>query len=406
MKVLVLSQYFWPESFRINEVAATLAAIGCEVSVLTGQPNYPEGVIFDGYSAFRTDRETHGGIDIYRMPLIPRGKGGGARLILNYLSFLLAASILGPWALRGRHFDVIFVYGTSPILQAIAGVVLKRFKRAALVIWVQDLWPESLMATGFVQNRALLRGVGIVVGWIYRNASLLLVQSEAFVSHVKAIAGHTPVHYHPNPGDAVVATVTAHCAPSLLLGPGFNVVFAGNLGTVQALDTILNAAEMLLHLNDIRFVLVGSGGQSDWLQRQVAARGLTNVLLTGRFPAEAMPAIFAQASALLVSLIRSPIMELTIPSKIQAYLAAGRPIIAALDGEGARVVRLAGAGLSCAAEDARAMADSVLVLQATPAAKLREMGESGRSYYMQHFEPSLLGHKLLERFNGLKSTST
>lgn len=403
MKVLILSQHFWPESFRINEVAATLAAMGCEVTVLTGQPNYPGGVIFDGYSAFRTRRETHGGIDIYRVPLIPRGRGGAVRLMLNYLSFLLTASTLGPWALRGRHFDVIFVYGTSPILQAIAGVVIKHLKRTALVIWVQDLWPESLEATGFVRNRVLLRGVEIVVRWIYRDANLLLVQSEAFVPRVKAMSGHTPVHYHPNPGNAPLATALAQCAPSLVLAPGFNVVFAGNLGTVQALDNILKAAEMLLNHREIKLVLVGSGGRSDWLQQQVTSRGLTNVRLAGRFPTEAMPAIFAQASALLVSLIRSPIMELTIPSKIQAYLAAGRPIIAALDGEGARVVRDAGAGLSCTAEDARALADTVLELQATPAAKLKDMGESGRRYYMQHFEPGLLGRKLLDQLKSVNS---
>jgi glycosyltransferase involved in cell wall biosynthesis len=401
MKVLILSQYFWPESFRINEVATSLVAGGCEVTVLTGQPNYPGGVIFDGYSAARTGHEAFGVIDIFRVPLIPRGKGGAIGLMLNYLSFLIAASIVGPWVLRGRRFDVIFVYAISPILQAIAGVVLKRIKRAALVIWVQDLWPESLEATGFVRNRSLLRGVALVVRWIYQRADLLLVQSQAFVPRVMAMCGRTPVHYHPNPGDRLNSSAPPLANPVTKLGPGFNVVFAGNLGTVQSLESVLDAAEMLLPYRDIRLVLVGSGSRSEWLQQQVSARSLVNVELLGRFPPEAMPAIFAQASALLVSLIRNPIMELTIPSKIQAYLAAGRPIIAALDGEGARIVRDAGAGLSCDAENARLLADSVIELQAMPTAKLNDMGESGRRYYSQHFEPESLARKLVQQFTSV-----
>lgn len=405
MKVLILSQHFWPETFRINEVAESLAEIGCVVTVLTGQPNYPDGQVFPGYRAGAVASQVHGPLRIYRVPLAPRGKPSALRLVLNYLSFVLSASVLGPWLLRGQRFDVIFVYGTSPILQAIAAIVLKRVKRAKLVVWVQDLWPESLQATGFVRNQRLLAAVAGVVRWIYRRSDLLLVQSQGFVAGVQAMAVPTPVAYHPNPGELAFSSPPSADAPALLLAPGFNIVFAGNLGTVQALDSVLDAAERLRAQTDIRWVLVGSGGRSAWLQAEIARRGLHNVSLPGRFAPEAMPGILAQASVLLVSLVRSPIMSQTVPSKVQAYLAAGRPVLAALDGEGARVVQEAQAGLACPAEDAQALAAAVLQLRACSAQQRELMGEAGRRYYLQQFEPTLLAKRLMQRFEALQPTS-
>lgn len=395
MKVLLLSQHFWPESFRINEVAQSLVEQGCEVTVLTGKPNYPEGRLFPGYRIGGLQRERHEGYEIVRVPLWPRGQGGARKLVLNYLSFLLCASVLGPWALRGRRFDVIFVYGTSPILQAIAAIVLKRVKRAALVTWVQDLWPDSLQITGFVKNPRVLAAVAVVVRWIYRRTDLLLVQSEAFVAPVRRMAGGTPVAVHHNPGDrALPATAGA----ALQLRPGFNIVFAGNLGTVQALDTVLDAAALLGPHSPIRWVLVGSGARAAWLAEQVAARGLSQVDLPGRFEPAQMPAIFAQADALLVSLIGGEAMSQTIPSKIQAYLAAGRPLLASMDGEGARVVRESGAGLSSPAQDAAALAAAAQQLAGLSAPDREAMGLAGQRYFDEHFEPAKLARQLCAHF--------
>lgn len=400
MKVLILSQHFWPETFRINEVAQSLREAGCEVGVLTGQPNYPDGRVFPGYRAWGCGSEPHAGGTIWRVPLAPRGRGGSRRLVANYLSFLASASLLGPWLLRRQRFDVIFVYGTSPILQAIPGLVLRRTTGARLVTWVQDLWPQSLEVTGHVRNRRLLAGVAKVVAWIYRRSDLLLVQSPGFVPLVAPLAGGTPVEVHPNPGELAFREEPAG-EPALRLAPGFNVVFAGNLGTVQALDTVLAAAALLRDEADIRIVLVGSGSRGEWLQQEAQRLGLTNVQFAGRFPPEAMPGILAQASALLVSLTRSEILAQTVPSKIQAYLAAGRPLIASLDGEGARVVEEAGAGLACPAEDAAALAQAVRRLHAAGAAERQRMGENGRRYYAQQFDPDRLAQRLVQRFAAL-----
>jgi glycosyltransferase involved in cell wall biosynthesis len=401
MKVLIVSQHFWPETFRINEVAESLREAGCSVSVLTGQPNYPDGQVFPGYRAGSLGREEHAGFTIHRVPLVPRGRGGARQLVANYLSFLASACILGPWMLRGRKFDVIFVYGTSPILQAMAGVVLRLVKRAALVTWVQDLWPQSLEVTGFVRNARLLRAVAAVVSWIYRRSDLLLVQSHAFVPTVRAMAGRTPVEYHPNPGERAFSEPPTEAAPALALDDGFNVVFAGNLGTVQSLETIVEAAALLKMHRDVRFVVIGSGSRGDWLERTVAERGLDNVQLPGRFPPQAMPRILEQASALLITLARGEILSQTVPSKMQAYLASGRPIIASLDGEGQRVLNEAGAGMACPAEDPAALAEAVLKLRNAGAEELGRMGDAGRRYYVEHFDPVVLAEQLVDRFRAL-----
>ena len=196
MKVLVVSQYFWPEGFRINEVVRSLVEEGVEVDVLTGKPNYPEGVIFNGYRAGGCQVEAWAGATVYRVPLFPRGARGALRLALNYLSFVASGLIFGPWLLRKRQYDVVFVYGLSPILLAIPAIFLAWIKRRKLIVWVQDLWPESLSATGYVRNASVLRSVEWVVRWIYRHTDLLLVQSRAFEAPVAALATGKPTLIH------------------------------------------------------------------------------------------------------------------------------------------------------------------------------------------------------------------
>jgi glycosyltransferase involved in cell wall biosynthesis len=405
MRILIISQYFWPETFRITAVVQSLRAAGCDVTVLTGQPNYPDGVVLPGYSAASLRTQIQDGLTIHRVPLVPRGHGSAVRLALNYLSFVVSAAVFGSWLLRGQRVDVIFVYAPSPILQVIPAVWLKWVKGAKLVTWVQDLWPDSLSTTGFFRNPKILGAVAAVVRWIYRKNDLLLVQSQAFIEPVLLMAGRTPVIYHPNPGELALLKTTMDGPCPLKLEPGFNVVFAGNLGTVQALETLLDAAEILLPYFEIRLVLIGSGSRSAWLEKQVMHRQLKNVRLPGRFSPEVIPGILSQASVLLVSLKRSPIMSQTVPGKVQVYLASGRPIIAALDGEGARVVLESGGGLACPAEDATALAKAVLQLRATSSEELKRMGESGRRYYDENFDPAFLARQLMQRLDEVVNLS-
>ncbi|MBN7822719.1 glycosyltransferase family 4 protein, partial [Bowmanella yangjiangensis] len=263
--------------------------------------------------------------------------------------------------------------------------------------WVQDLWPESLAATGFIRNPRVLKAVGWMVKAIYRCCDLLLVQSQAFVEPVARYAERQKIIYYPNSIDVQYSRVVG--IPEDLietLDNHFCVTFAGNLGTAQALETLVQAAVHLRDDPDIRLVLVGSGSRLPWLQAQKQAHGLDNLILPGRFPMEAMPSIFERSSALLVSLNAEPIFAQTIPSKIQAYLAAGRPIVAALDGEGARVVHEAKAGLASPAGQVLPLVANIRSMFALSAEARAAMGGSGQAYFTEHFEMQMQTRRLTE----------
>lgn len=401
MRILIVSQYYWPESFGINGVAKTLLEKGLEVEVLTGKPNYPRGEIFVGYRAWGCQREAHQGVNINRIPLLAR-RSGGWRLALNYFSFVVSGLLFGPWILRKKRFDVIFIYAPSPILQAIPAIFLGWLKGCPVVLWVQDLWPESLSATGHVQNRGVLKLVEHLVRFIYRHADLLLVQSRGFEAPVRALAARTPIVYYPNSVDEIFA-VPAKVAHPLIdeLGEGFSIVFAGNVGSAQAVEVIVEAASLLKEYVDIHFVVLGEGSRWEWMSQEAQRQELGNLHLPGRFPVETMPSFMQQASVLLVTLADQEIFRATIPSKVQAYLAAGRPILACLNGEGADLIVAAGAGLAVPAENGVALAEAILQLYRMMPPEREAMGERGRLYYAQHFAHDLLIDQLIDHLRSV-----
>lgn len=395
MRALIFSQYYWPEVFQINDIAKAMAGKGVQVEVLTGKPNYPAGKFFERYSAWGCHSETHEGIPIHRIPLLARGSGG-VRLALNYLSFILSGLLLAPFSLRGKQFDVIFVYALSPILQALPAIFLGWLKGCPTVLWVQDLWPESLSATGYVRNRRILKLVEHAVRFIYRRVDLILVQSEAFIAPVSALAGATPVRYHPNAVDDSFSQPACGAVPKVSgLDESFSVLFAGNIGRAQAVEVIVEAATLLRDMSDIHFVVMGDGSMRPWMAQAKAERELANLHLPGRFPVENMPAFMQKASALLVTLADEDIFRLTVPSKVQAYLAAGRPIIACLNGEGARLVAQAEAGLTVAAQDGKALAAAVLQLYHMSPQERAAMGGNGARFHENHFSHAMLVDRLI-----------
>lgn len=399
MRVLIVSQYFWPEGFRINDAVRTLVKRGIPVDVLTGKPNYPEGKIFPGYRLWGIQIEQHLGARVLRLPIFLRGTRSARRLVLNYLSFVVSGLVLAPWLLRGRRYDAIFVYAPSPILQVIPALLLGWLKSSPVIVWVQDLWPESLDATGYVRNRHVLGLVEQLVRYIYRHADLLLVQSKGFISPVGALASGTPVAYFPNSVESIFCDLPDVPLPEIpALDEGFSVLFAGNVGVGQAVEVIVEAATLLKDHPDIRFVVLGQGSRWDWMYEQVKVRELSNLHLPGRYPVETMPGLMQKASALLVSLTDQPIFAATVPNKMQAYMAAGRPILACLNGEGARLVVESGAGLSVPAEDARGLAAAVLRLYEMPSDERAAMGANGRRYFKEHFDHDRLIDELIGHF--------
>ncbi|MGE5563263.1 MAG: glycosyltransferase family 4 protein [Bacillota bacterium] len=398
LRILLFSHYFWPESFRINQVAEDLISAGAEVTVLTGFPSYPEGRTYPGYRSWRTLRERHPvGYEIMRVPVVPRRRGTAIDLACNYLSFLASGIVAGTWLLRGRRFDILFNYCTTPVIQGYVGLWLRFLKGGKLVLWVQDLWPQALSSTNFVRSPLLLRAVEAAVGALYKRADLVLGQSRAFVRHIGRQAGNTPVRYFPNPGEH--SRMPGKGAPEL--PPSFNIVFAGNLGTVQSMESVVEAAGLLRDDSGVQIILFGSGSRAEWIAREIEDRGLTNLRLGGRLPPDQMPGLYSQCSALLLTLVDDPVLAQTVPSKLQSYLAAGRPVIAAVNGEAADIVAEARCGITCPAGDPAALAEAVRRLKAMPAAEREAMGKAGRAYFEAHYEPELLARQLVGLFDEL-----
>lgn len=404
MNILIFSKHFWPESFRINELAQDLRDEGENVSVLTGKPNYPAGDIFPGYKAQGTQTESFDGITVRRVPLIPRGKSGRRGLLANYISFNLSSMFYAPFLLRKEKIDVIFVYGTSPLIQGLSALPLKLLFKAKLVVWVQDLWPEDLVTTGYVKNPLVLKVNEWAARFLYRFSDQILIQSESFRIPVTRLAPNKEILFLPN---AAERSVFENCGQPVLpqtlgfLKDGFNIIFAGNIGNNQSIETIVSAAEILKDKAEIRIVMVGSGSLSEYLKEEVERRGLSNLVIAGRYPSTTMAAVFAYSDGLLVSLAKKDSLSWTVPCKVQAYLAACKPIVAALDGEGAAIVRESGAGLVCPTENAQSLAACIVQLYEMSDDERNEMGSKGRLYAEEHYHPTKIARQLISYFSTL-----
>ena len=388
MKLLIVTQYFWPENFRINDLVMGLRDKGHEVTVLTGLPNYPEGAFFPGYGLFNKRHEDYQGVRVFRVPLVSRGKSKGVRLALNYFSFAFFASLLGPFYCRGKY-DAIFVFEPSPITVVLPAIVLKKIKRAPIFFWMLDLWPESLTATGAVSSPLILNAARRLVRFIYANCDRILVSSKGFVKQVTSLGFPADnIRYFPNWAEDIYWNKPPDSLPPAIpaLPEGFKVVFAGNIGAAQSFDTILKSAELLRETSDIHWLIVGDGRMAEWVKEEIKSRKLEHCLhMLGRHTPEDVANVFSKSDALLVSLRPEPAFALTVPGKVQSYLACGKPVIASLDGEGARLIEEAGAGLACPAGDAEALAKAVLALRNMPGAERALMGEKGLRYCQDNF---------------------
>lgn len=396
MRILVVSQYFWPENFRVNDLVAEWVKRGHEVTVLTGIPNYPSGKVFGDYRSNPKAFENFDGARVIRVPMLPRGNGS-VRLLLNYLSFVLSCAIFGSWRFRGVEADVIFVFEPSPVTVGLPAILLGKLKQAPVVFWAMDLWPETLAALGVVRSQCLLNWIGVMVRFIYDRCALVLGQSRGFLESIaKYCTVKEKIRYFPSWAEDVFAVDPVAPAPEVPFEPNaFNVVFAGNVGEAQDMPAVLDAAECLKDNAAIRWIIVGDGRKSEWLKAQIAQRGLSErFIVAGRFPVERMPSFYAHADALLVSLKRDPVFSMTIPGKVQSYLMAGIPLVGMLDGEGATVIRDANAGVACDAGDGVGLAKAVLTLAAmTPEARY-ELGQNGRKYAQREFSRSRLMDRL------------
>ncbi|EKF59387.1 group 1 glycosyl transferase [Agrobacterium albertimagni AOL15] len=407
MRILVVSQYFWPENFRINDLVAELVRRGHSITVLTGQPNYPGGSVFSDFKEQPEAFSTYEGASVVRVAMLPRGTGG-LRLMLNYVSFALSASIFGSWMLRGQDFDAIFVFEPSPVTVGLPAIVLKKLKRAPIAFWVLDLWPQSLEAVGVVRSKIILSIVDRLVRFIYRRCDAVLAQSRSFIRAIsQQIDDPARIVYFPSWAEPATSLETVEFAPEVERREDlFNVVFTGNVGEAQDFGAVLVAADAMRH-DPVRWIIVGDGRKSNWLAEEINRRGLEErFILVGRFGLERMPSFFRHADALLVSLRDEPIFAMTIPGKVQSYLMAGRPILAMLNGEGARVVNESGAGFAVNAGDPASLVNATRAMLSLDRSQLDQMRQSGRQYAEANFNRDVLISQLediLHQLGGRKS---
>jgi colanic acid biosynthesis glycosyl transferase WcaI len=388
VRILVVTQYFWPEDFRINELVAELVARGHEVTVLTGKPNYPDGRLFAEFIERPESFASYLGARVVRVPIWPRGTRK-LSLGLNYLSYAVSATVLGVFRLRSARYDAILVFGTSPVTAGIPAIVLRRIRGWPTAFWVLDQWPESLSAVGVLQSKVLLRQVGRLVSFIYTRCDLLLASSKALIPLIARYStDKAPIEYFPNWVESTYRGLPPEPASEIPLSDRqFSVMFAGNIGDAQDFPAVLDAAEELKGHSNIRWLIVGDGRRASWVKAEIEKRGLKgSFLLVGRYPPDRMPSFYRHANALLVSLRPDPIFSMTVPGKIQSYLACGIPIIGMLDGEGARVIQDAGAGLTCSAGHSRGLANCVLRMSNMTENELSSMGRNGQAYAKKEFD--------------------
>lgn len=400
MNILILTQYFKPETFIINELVLEMEKLGHTITVLTGKPNYPEGKIFEGFRIWGIQRENYGeNIEVFRVPLLPRGHGRAINLILNYISFVISATLLGPFLLRKKKFDLIFTFAVSPITVAIPGLVMNLFKKAFFVLWVQDLWPESLIVTKYVKNKFILNAVEWMVKVIYKGSDLILVQSKAFFEPITRIYAKAEIEYYPNSFRKYERYEDSHSLPEQLesiLVQNFSVVFAGNIGKAQSVETIVESAKKLKNISNLKIVFVGSGSSLAWIQEEKKRFNLDNIECVGRFDLSVMPLIYSKAKLMLLTLNSDDILKYTLPWKTQSYLAAGKPILGAIDGEGARIILESDCGFVGKAEDAEELANNIRRAMNLSTMELEKLGKNGLAYFEKHFEMQNQTKKLFQ----------
>lgn len=385
MKVLLVTQYFYPENFKSNDIAFELVKRGYEVTVLTGIPNYPQGIFFQGYGLFSKRREEIKGVKIRRAWLFPRGKGGGIRLALNYFSWAFFASFYAFFLSLFHKYDVILVHEPSPITQGIPAIIIKKIQKIPIYFWVLDLWPESLISAGGITNKYVISFFTKIVKWVYDSSDKILISSKGFRQSILEKGNfENKLVYFPNWAEDIFSSLYENPLPQL--PDGFIVMFAGNMGEAQDLENVMEGALKLKEDKDLKFVFVGDGRKKAWVDDFIKINSLAETVFTlGRYPLEMMPSFFSKADVMLLSLKNEMIFNLTVPAKLQTYMASGKPIIAMINGEGESIVREVNCGLTVKAGNSYQLVEAIMRLKRMPLEKRMQLGKNGREYYKKNF---------------------
>lgn len=397
--ILVISQYFYPEQFRINDICAEWVKRGYKVTVVTGIPNYPEGKFYNGFGLFKKRTDKYKGIDIIRLPIVPRGKNS-IMLALNYLSFVVSGYL---WNLTTSvKADYAFTFEVSPMTQALPGIWYAKKNKIPSYIYVQDLWPENLEIIAGIKNQTILKYVGKMVDYIYANSDHIFTTSRSFVdSIVDRGVDAIKVKYWPQYAEDFYVPIEQTSINKNV----FDIIFTGNIGEAQGLDILVDAAKTIKNnygIDNITFTLVGNGRYKEHLRRTVYDNKLDDQFtFMDKKPAEEIPAILSESNVAFLSLNNNPVFSRTIPAKLQSYMACGKPILASADGETEKIIREAECGTATKSGDANELAKGIVKLYYMEPDKLNQLGKNGRVYYQENFEKNNLLDQMDIYFNTL-----
>lgn len=408
MNILIITQYFYPENFRINDLAEYYIEKGHKITVLTGYPNYPEGKYYQGYRFLRNFYEQYNSININRVPIFPRGKNK-ILLVLNYLSYLINSSIY-VFFIKKNKFDIIFVYEPSPITVMIPAMVLKSRTRTPIYFWMLDLWPDSLVATKTTQNKFILNIIERLVAKIYQTSDKILISSYSFERHILSRGGYKDrILYFPNWADKVIEEISKTNQLNIKkpeLPKGFNLLFAGNLGEAQDLETLIKVGIELKKNKDINFIILGKGRKLDWLKTNINENKLNDkFFLLGDVKVEEVFNYLKCSDVLYLSLKKDEVFKSTVPGKLPTYLLSGKPIISAVDGETYDIIKRAEAGIPCEAGDVNGIVKAVLELNNLEEEEREKIGLKAQHYYWCNFSREItLNNLIMEMENTISGS--
>lgn len=386
MRILLVTQYFYPEVFKSNDLAFELARRGHHVDALVGIPNYPDGKYFKGYGLLTKRHEVVNGVNVYRCFQTPRGKGGW-RLPINYFTYVISGCL---WVLFffawKKKYDCIIGHEPSPIFQAYPALLLRKLRRTPFYYWIMDLWPDAMKSGGGVKNERILNFVDKLVKGIYRNTDKILITSKRFEAPIAAKGDFKEkIIYYPNWSDDVLSMPQEYDIPKL--PEGFRIMIAGNLGKSQNLEAVTEVMLGLKDIPEVKWIFVGGGSRKEWLEQFIINNGLTErAICVGQYPFKAMPAFLRQADAMMVTLKAGfPHLEAVVPARLQTYMSAARPVLAMIGCGGADIIGESKCGYAVPAGDSAALIRIIKEKVLTNREAFNQMGKNGRAYYERNY---------------------
>ena len=386
MRILLVTQYFYPEVFKSNDLAFELVKRGHCVDALVGIPNYPEGKYFKGYGLFKKRHEMVNGVNVYRCFQTPRGKGGW-RLPINYFSYVVSGCLWVFFFFAWRKkYDCIIGHEPSPIFQAYPALLLRKLRKTPFYYWIMDLWPDAMISGGGVKNKLLLNFIDGLVKGIYKRTDKILITSKRFQESIADKGNFAKkIIYFPNWSDDILKMPNNYEIPKL--PDGFKIMIAGNLGKSQDLEAVTKVMLGLKDQPEVKWVFVGGGSRKGWLEHFIKENNMEDrAVCMGQYPFKAMPAFYKRADAMLVTLRAGfSHLEAVVPARLQSYMSAGRPVLAMIGCGGADIIEESHCGYAVPAGDSTALISIIREKVLTNRSAFEQMGKNGRAYYDKNY---------------------